>query len=80
MIIIKKYSNRKLYSSNKNQNFKKGYVTMEDLKELVKNGSEFKVFDDKTGQEVTNQTLIGILGTMGDQLDSKNLLGIIRGN
>lgn len=53
--IIKKYSNRRLYDSNESK-----YITLEDLKDLVLSGENFKVVT-KDDEDVTDSTLINIL-------------------
>lgn len=56
IITIKKYANRRLYDTEKST-----YVTLEDLCQLVKDGSEFKVVDARTGEDLTRSTLTQII-------------------
>lgn len=56
--IIKKYPNRRLYDT-----VISGYVTLEDLKEMVMNFEEIQVVDVKTGEDLTRQVLLQILLT-----------------
>lgn len=55
-VIIKKYANRRLYDTGTS-----AYITLEDLCERVKSGSEFVVVDAKTGQDLTRQVLTQII-------------------
>ena len=47
-ITIKKYANRRLYNTATSS-----YVTLEHLRDMVKEGVEFSVFDAKTGEDGT---------------------------
>lgn len=65
-VIIKKYANRRLYDTETS-----AYITLEDLCERVKKGSDFVVVDAKTGQELTRQVLTQIIfeqETKGSQM------------
>lgn len=65
-VVIKKYANRRLYDTDTS-----AYITLEDLCERVKRGSEFVVLDAKTGQDLTRQVLTQIIfeqETKGSQL------------
>ena len=55
-IVIKKYANRRLYNTDTSS-----YVTLEDLCTMVKEGSEFIVYDAKTGDDLTRQILTQII-------------------
>ncbi len=55
-IVIKKYANRRLYNTDTSS-----YVTLEDLCEMVKAGSEFIVYDAKSGDDLTRQILTQII-------------------
>jgi polyhydroxyalkanoate synthesis repressor PhaR len=55
-IVVKKYANRRLYNTGTS-----AYVTLEDLADLVKEGSEFVVTDAKTGEDITRQVLTQII-------------------
>ncbi len=55
-ILIKKYANRRLYNTRDSK-----YVTLEQLSELVKAGSEVKVVDARSGDEVTGFILTQII-------------------
>ena len=54
--IIKRYSNRKLYDPQHSR-----YVTLDDLKQLIRDGVELKVEDVDTGADLTSLTLTQIL-------------------
>jgi polyhydroxyalkanoate synthesis repressor PhaR len=53
---IKRYSNRKLYDAHTSR-----YVTLEDLRELIRGGTEIEVRDAATGDDLTSLTLTQIL-------------------
>jgi polyhydroxyalkanoate synthesis repressor PhaR len=55
-ITIKKYANRRLYNTATSS-----YVTLDHLCEMVKEGTEFVVFDAKTGDDITRSVLTQII-------------------
>ena len=55
-VIIKKYSNRRLYDSTN-----KRYVTLEDISELIRAGSEVKVIDSQSGADISKVILIQVI-------------------
>jgi len=55
-ITIKKYSNRRLYDSTN-----KSYVTLEDIAVLIREGSEIKVIDSQSGEDITKVILIQVI-------------------
>lgn len=55
-IVIKKYANRRLYDTSTSQ-----YVTLDHLRELVKQGVHFKVTDAKSGDDLTHGVLAQII-------------------
>ncbi|HEY7765364.1 MAG TPA: polyhydroxyalkanoate synthesis repressor PhaR [Aestuariivirgaceae bacterium] len=55
-ITIKKYANRRLYNTATS-----AYVTLEDLAEMVKQGTDFTVHDAKTGEDITRSVLTQII-------------------
>jgi len=55
-IVVKKYANRRLYNTDTSS-----YVTLEDLCDMVKEGSEFIVYDAKSGEDLTRQILTQII-------------------
>jgi polyhydroxyalkanoate synthesis repressor PhaR len=56
MDVIKRYPNRKLYSTNDSC-----YVTLEELHKKVLNDEPFTVVDHKTKTEITRKVLCKIL-------------------
>ncbi|WAC60097.1 polyhydroxyalkanoate synthesis repressor PhaR [Brevundimonas sp. SL130] len=55
-VVIKKYANRRLYNTRTS-----AYVTLEDLAVMVREGTEFVVFDAKTNDDLTRQILTQII-------------------
>jgi polyhydroxyalkanoate synthesis repressor PhaR len=55
-VVIKKYANRRLYNTSTST-----YVTLDDLAQMVKQGTEFAVFDAKTGEDITRSVLTQII-------------------
>ena len=55
-VIIKKYSNRRLYDSTN-----KRYVTLEDISALIREGNEVKVIDSQTGADISKVILIQVV-------------------
>ncbi len=55
-ITIKKYSNRRLYDSTN-----KRYVTLEDIAFLIREGSEIKVLDSQSGDDISKVILIQVI-------------------
>ena len=55
-VVIKKYANRRLYNTATS-----AYVTLEDLARMVREGTEFVVFDAKTNDDLTRQILTQII-------------------
>jgi polyhydroxyalkanoate synthesis repressor PhaR len=56
VVVIKKYANRRLYNTSTS-----AYVTLEDLARMVREGTDFVVFDAKTNEELTRQILTQII-------------------
>lgn len=56
VIVIKKYANRRLYDTSTSQ-----YVTLDHLRDLVKNGTDFQVVDAKSGEDLTRGVLAQII-------------------
>ncbi len=52
MQLIKKYSNRKLYHTNRKQ-----YITLEGISALVQRGEPVQVIDNESGEDITAQIL-----------------------
>lgn len=56
LMLVKKYSNRRLYDTSDSR-----YITLEDLADKVKKGEDVRVVDAKTGEDLTAATLTQIL-------------------
>jgi polyhydroxyalkanoate synthesis repressor PhaR len=56
LVIIKKYANRRLYDTSASR-----YVTLDHLRELVKEGRDFKVVDAKSNEDLTRGVLAQII-------------------
>jgi len=63
---IKRYQNRKLYDT-----FQSCYVTLEEIAQILREGNEIQVIDNKTKNDITYSTQIQLLF---DQ-EKKSLLG-----
>jgi polyhydroxyalkanoate synthesis repressor PhaR len=55
-VIIKKYSNRRLYDTQTST-----YITLDDVRSMVRKGTEFEVHDAKTNEDLTRQILNQII-------------------
>ena len=56
MIIVKKYSNRRLYDTTESS-----YITLDDLAVKIRGGEDVRVVDAKTGEDLTQGTLAQII-------------------
>ncbi len=56
VVTIKKYANRRLYNTATSS-----YVTLDHLAKMVKDGTDFVVFDAKTGEDITRSVLTHII-------------------
>lgn len=54
--IIKKYPNRRLYDTVVSR-----YVTLADIRQLVKEGCKFRVVDSKTEEDITRSILLQVI-------------------
>ncbi len=54
--IIKRYTNRKLYDTVESR-----YVTLDEIAEMVKQGVEVKIVDNRTKEDLTSVTLAQII-------------------
>ncbi len=68
-VAIKKYANRRLYNTATSS-----YVTLEDLCRMVKEGTDFVVYDAKTGEDLTRSVLTQII--VEEEAKGQNLLPI----
>lgn len=55
-VVIKKYGNRRLYDTAGSR-----YVNLDDIAALIREGTELKVVDAKTGRDLTRVTLTQII-------------------
>lgn len=55
-VLIKKYSNRRLYDMEL-----KRYITLEELRDRIRDGAEVQVVDSKTGEDLTQVVLIQLI-------------------
>ena len=68
-ITIKKYANRRLYNTATSS-----YVTLDHLAQMVKEGTEFVVYDAKSGEDITRPVLTQII--VEEEAKGHNLLPI----
>jgi polyhydroxyalkanoate synthesis repressor PhaR len=55
-IIIKKYSNRRLYDTRQSR-----YINLEDIPQLLKDGHDVEVRDASTGDDITTTVLLQLI-------------------
>ncbi len=58
--LIKRYGSRKLYDTEESR-----YVSLEELAGWIRRGQEIRVVDNRTGEDVTAQTLTQIISEEG---------------
>ena len=68
-VTIKKYANRRLYNTSTSS-----YVTLEHLCQMVKDGTDFVVYDAKSGEDITRSVLTQII--VEEEAKGQNLLPI----
>jgi polyhydroxyalkanoate synthesis repressor PhaR len=68
-VTIKKYANRRLYNTATSS-----YVTLDHLSQMVKDGTEFVVYDAKSGDDITRTVLTQII--VEEESKGQNLLPI----
>ena len=68
-ITIKKYANRRLYNTASSS-----YVTLDHLSQMVKDGTDFVVYDAKSGEDITRSVLTHII--VEEESKGQNLLPI----
>ena len=68
-VTIKKYANRRLYNTATSS-----YVTLDHLAQMVKDGTDFAVFDAKSGEDITRSVLTHII--VEEESKGQNLLPI----
>ena len=54
--IIKKYPNRRLYDTQDSR-----YITLNDVRQLVLDGTDFEIIDKKTGEDITRSILLQVI-------------------
>lgn len=67
MRIIKKYSNRRMYDTEKSK-----VVTLEDIAKLIQNNEDVKVIDNSTGEDITTNVLLQTLLKIDQREDKDN--------
>ena len=55
-VLIKRYANRKLYNTETSR-----YITLKGIADLIEAGSEIRVIDNESGDDITSVTLSQIL-------------------
>ncbi len=55
-VVIKKYANRRLYNTASST-----YVTLDHLADMIKNGTDFSVFDARSNEDITRSVLTQII-------------------
>lgn len=63
--LIKKYPNRRLYDTQVSQ-----YITLEEVRQLVLEGEEFRVVDKKSGKDITQSILLQVIAEREENTDS----------
>ena len=74
--LIKKYGNRRLYDTSQSC-----YVTLGELEDVVREGTDIRVVDAKSGEDLTQATLVQIIldgRRAGDLLPTPLLLRLLR--
>ena len=75
--IIKKYPNRRVYDTHLSK-----YIKIDDLRDMIIDGIEFKVIDSKTKKDVTRSVLLQIILEQESEnnplFSSENLMHFIR--
>ncbi|MBY0356245.1 MAG: polyhydroxyalkanoate synthesis repressor PhaR [Rickettsiales bacterium] len=72
-VIIKKYANRRLYNTETSC-----YITLDDVSQMVKEGTDFIVSDAKTGDDLTRQILAQIIFELEMQGRSMMPVGFLK--
>lgn len=68
-ILIKRYSNRRLYDTSKG-----AYITLTDVAETLREGHDIKVVDAKTGGPMTKTVMLQVLLAEEQTKDQTRLL------
>ena len=72
--IIKRYANRKLYDTEQST-----YVTLDEIEQMVKDGEELKIIDNKSKEDITHVTLAQILFEQEKSNQGKLPVSALRG-
>lgn len=67
-VLIKKYANNKLYIPRGNTE-KTGYITLNNIIDIIKKGKDIKIVDKNTGDDITNSVLITALSNLDLKYD-----------
>jgi polyhydroxyalkanoate synthesis repressor PhaR len=67
--IVKKYANRRLYNTATSS-----YVTLDELSRMIREGTDFVVYDAKSGEDITRSVLTQII--LEEDSKGRNLLPI----
>lgn len=68
-VIIKKYANRRLYNTSSSS-----YITLDDLSKMTRDGTDFKVVDAKSGDDITHSILTQII--MEEEANGEHMLPV----
>lgn len=68
-VIIKKYANRRLYNTSSSS-----YITLDDLSKMTRDGTDFKVLDAKSGDDITHSILTQII--MEEEANGEHMLPV----
>jgi polyhydroxyalkanoate synthesis repressor PhaR len=68
-VIVKKYANRRLYNTRSSS-----YITLDDLARMTREGTDFKVLDAKTGNDITHSILTQII--MEEEAQGEHMLPV----
>ncbi len=55
-LVVKRYGNRRLYNTESG-----GYLTTQDVIDIIRSGRDIQVFDSKSGEDVTKIVLTNII-------------------
>jgi polyhydroxyalkanoate synthesis repressor PhaR len=72
-VIIKKYENRRLYDTSNSR-----YVNLEDIAQMVREGTEVQVLDATSGEDLTRQVLTQIIAENAKVSDSAFPIDMLR--
>src|SRR6516162_5973252 len=72
-VVVKKYSNRRLYDTSGSR-----YINLEDITALSRKGSDVKVVDARTGEDLTRPVLTQIIMEQAKEQPSGLPLDLLR--